>query len=140
MKNKKPTILFDNICNLCDFSVNFIIKHDTKAYFYFASIQSSIGQSLIDKYNLQDIDSIILIENNKAYSHSQAILLTAKELESWHRYLYIFIFLPIGFRDFIYKSVAKYRYRFFGKKDSCMMPNDEILSRFLDLGNNKVVE
>jgi len=127
----KNIILFDGVCNLCSFSVAFIIKHDKKGYFYFASIQSKIGKSLIEKHAFQEIDSIILVQEDKAYIYSDAVLHIAKKLNSWHRYFYVFHLVPRIFRDTIYKVVAKYRYRFFGKKESCMMPTEEILERLL---------
>ena len=123
-------ILFDGVCNLCSFSVNFIIKHDKKAYFHFASIQSTVGKTLIEKYDLKELDSIILIQDDKAYIYSDAVLHIAKELDGWYRYLYIFRFTPRVFRDAIYKVVAKYRYRVFGKQERCMMPIEEVLERF----------
>ena len=124
-------ILFDGVCNLCSFSVGFIIKHDKKGYFHFASIQSKIGKELIEKYGLKELDSIILIQDNKAHIYSDAVLHIAKGLDGWYRYLYVFRFTPKMFRDAIYKVVAKYRYRIFGRKESCMIPTEELLERFL---------
>jgi len=117
----KPIILFDGVCNLCSFSVNFITKHDTKGYFHFASIQSTIGKELIEKYGLKEFDSIILVQDNKAYIFSDAVLRIAKALDGWYRYLYIFRFIPKALRDAIYKMVAKYRYKIFGRKESCQV-------------------
>jgi predicted DCC family thiol-disulfide oxidoreductase YuxK len=124
-------ILFDGVCNLCSFSVNFIIKYDKKGYFHFASIQSKIGKELIEKHGLKELDSIILIQDNNAYIYSDAVLCIAKALDGWYQYLYILRFTPRVFRDAIYKVVAKYRYSFFGKKESCMMPTKSICQRFL---------
>jgi len=126
----KNIILFDGVCNFCSFSVNFIIKHDKKGYFHFASIQSTVGKTLIEKYSLKELDSIILVQDDKAYIYSDAVLHIAKELDGWYRYLYIFRFTPRVFRDAIYKVVAKYRYRVFGKQERCMMPTEEVLERF----------
>jgi len=127
----KNIILFDGVCNLCSFSVNLIIKHDKKGYFHFASIQSKIGKELIEKHGLKELDSIILVQDDKAYIYSDAVLHIAKALDGWYRYLYIFRFTPKVFRDAIYKVVAKYRYRLFGKQESCMIPTEEVLGRFL---------
>ena len=127
----KNIILFDGVCTLCNFSVTFIIRHDKKGYFHFASIQSNIGKSLIEKYALQGVDSIILVQEGKAYIYSNAVLHIAKKLDSWHKYLYFFRFIPRIFRDAFYKIVAKHRNRFFGKKESCMMPTKDILERLL---------
>ena len=127
----KNIILFDGVCNLCSFSVNFIIKHDKKGYFHFASIQSKRGKALIEKYALKELDSIILLQDDKAYIYSDAVLHIAKALDGWYRYLYIFRLIPRVFRDAIYRVVAKYRYRVFGKQESCMMPTESICQRFL---------
>jgi predicted DCC family thiol-disulfide oxidoreductase YuxK len=124
-------ILFDGVCNLCSFSVNFIIKHDKKGYFHFASIQSKRGKALIEKHGLKELDSIILVQDDKAYIYSDAVLRIAKESDGWYRYLYIFRFIPRVFGDAIYRVVAKYRYRVFGRRESCVISNRELLSRFL---------
>ena len=116
-------ILFDGVCNLCDFSVGFIMKRDAKTHFQFASQASKIGKELIKKYNLKDTDSLVLISQDRAYIYSDAVLEIAKNLDGWYRYLYIFRFTPRVLRDIVYKIIAKYRYRIFGKKNSCMMPH-----------------
>jgi predicted DCC family thiol-disulfide oxidoreductase YuxK len=128
----KNIILFDGVCKLCSFAVGFIVKRDARAYFSFASIDSTLGKSLLKKYELQGLDTIVLIQNNQAYIYSDAVLHIAKGLSTWHRYLYILHYLPVGFRDFIYRFIAKHRYVVFGKKESCMLPSDELLERFLD--------
>ena len=125
-------ILFDGVCNLCNSSVQFIIKHDPKAIFNFSSQQSEFGKKLIETYHLERFDSIILISDERIYFYSDAILEVVKELSSWVRFLYIFRFIPKSIRDRIYKLIAKYRYRIFGKKESCMLPSKEIETRFLD--------
>jgi predicted DCC family thiol-disulfide oxidoreductase YuxK len=124
-------ILFDGVCNLCDFSVQFVIKHDKNAYFHFAAQQSEVGQDLVKKYQLQTLDSIILIKDETSYTYSSAVIEIAKHLDGVLKYLAIFRFLPTVIRDFIYKLVAKYRYSIFGKKDVCMIPTLENEERFL---------
>ena len=125
-------ILFDGMCNLCNSSVQFIIQHDPKAHFHFTSQQSEFGKKLIEKQHLENIDSIIFIENKQVYLYSDAILEVCKELEGWLKLLYIFRFIPKIIRDKIYKLIATYRYTIFGKKESCMLPSKEIESRFLN--------
>ena len=125
-------ILFDGVCNLCNSSVQFIIKHDPNAHFYFISQQSKMGKKLIQQYHLEEYDSIILITDKSLYLYSDAILEVVKELEGGLKLLYIFRFIPKFFRNKIYQLIAKYRYRIFGKKESCMLPSKEIESRFLD--------
>jgi predicted DCC family thiol-disulfide oxidoreductase YuxK/nucleoside-diphosphate-sugar epimerase len=128
---QKNIILFDGVCNLCSFSVQFIIEHDSSAYFHFVSVQSTLGEKLIKKYSLEHVDSLILIEKSHAYIYSSAVLHIAKSLSSWHRHLYIFHYLPRWLRDGLYRLVAKFRYNVFGKKERCMMPTPNIKSRFL---------
>jgi len=128
---EKNIILFDGVCNLCNFSINFIIKHDPKAHFHFVSIQSSLGKKLLQKYQLEEIDSLILLQNKRAYIYSDAVLHIAKGLQSWYRFLYYFNVVPQFLRDWIYKKVAKSRYQFFGKREVCLMPDDRLRRRFL---------
>ncbi len=125
-------VLFDGVCNLCNSSVRFIIKHDSKAIFYFASQQSKYGKDLIKKHKLESFDSIILIRDDMIFLYSDAALEISKELDRGLKYIYIFRFIPKSIRDKIYKLIAKYRYIVFGKKESCMLPSKEIESRFLD--------
>ena len=124
-------ILFDGICNFCDGAVNFIIGQDTKNYFKFAPLQSEIGQEFVKKFDLRGIDSVILVENDKAYTHSTAALKIAKSLSGIWSLAYVFIVIPKPIRDFFYKLFAKNRYKLFGKKDECMIPTPEVRARFL---------
>ena len=126
-------VLFDGICNFCNGSVNFIIEHDKANYFKFAPLQSEIGQTLLDKHGIDKLetDSVILIEDDKAYTHSTAALRVARKLDGIWKHFYIFRFVPAFIRDFAYKVFAKYRYELFGKQDACMMPTPEIRARFL---------
>ena len=128
---KVNIILFDGVCNLCDFSVQFVIKHDKNAYFHFLAQQSEVGKGLVKKYHLESLDSIILIKDECIYTHSSAAIEIVKHLDGGWKYLGIFSFIPTVIRDFIYTLVAKYRYRIFGKKDVCMMMISENKERFL---------
>jgi predicted DCC family thiol-disulfide oxidoreductase YuxK len=127
-----PIILFDGVCNFCNSSVNFIIEHDKKGYFKFAPLQSEIGKSLVEKFGLSEVDSIILVENEKAYTHSTAALKFIKHLDGIWKFAYILIIIPRPVRDFFYKLFAKNRYRLFGKKEACMLPTPEVRQRFLE--------
>ncbi len=124
-------ILFDGVCNFCNGSVNFIIEHDKKNYFKFTPLQSDVGQEYVKKFALNEIDSVILVEDDKAYAHSTAALKIAKRLGGILSIAYVFIIIPRPIRDFFYKSFAKNRYRLFGKKDACMIPTPEIRAKFL---------
>ncbi len=131
----KSIILFDGICNLCNTSVNFIIKHDKKNRFLFASLQSDAGQELLlqfnSKKNLNKIDSIVLIVENKIYYKSTAALQIAKQLKFPYNLLIVLHIIPKCLRDYLYGFIAKNRYKWFGKQDTCKVPNNELLDKFL---------
>lgn len=126
-------VLFDGVCNFCNASVNFIIERDRKGYFKFAPLQSGIGEALVDKYGIDTskTDSIIVVEDDKAYTHSTGALRIARHLDGIWSWSYVFIAVPRPIRDLFYKLFAKYRYRLFGRQDACMMPTPEIRARFL---------
>ena len=126
-------ILFDGICNLCNTAVNLVINIDKKDLFRFAALQSDIGQTLISKYNIDrsNTDSIILIENKKAYIKSTAALRIAKNLPGAYPLLYCFIIIPSFIRNWVYDYIAKNRYRWYGKKESCMIPTPKLQRKFL---------
>ncbi|MEH7014243.1 thiol-disulfide oxidoreductase DCC family protein [Neobacillus niacini] len=125
-------ILFDGICNLCTSSVQFIIKRDPKGHFKFASLQSEIGQMLLTQYGIsKELDSIIVIENEKVYIKSSAALRICSRLNGIWSFFSILRVLPPFIRNFVYDMVAKNRYKWFGKKESCMLPTSEMKKRFL---------
>ena len=126
-------VLFDGVCNFCNGTVNFIIDRDRADQFKFAPLQSDIGQELLKKHHIdsEQIDSVILIENDKAYMHSTAALRIAKRLPVPWAALYSFVVVPRPARDFFYKLFAKNRYRLFGRQDACKMPTPEIREKFL---------
>ena len=125
-------ILFDGVCNFCNGAVNFIIAHDTEKRFKFAPLQSEIGQQLRTNYGIgEDVDSIVLVENDKAYMHSTAGLRVAKGLSGIWSLGYVFIIVPAFIRDFCYRLFAKNRYRLFGRQEACMLPTPDVRERFL---------
>jgi len=137
-------VLFDGVCNFCDASVNFVLEHDRDGYFKFAPLQSEAGIKLAREHGLESkvaeagtfdgsipIDSVILIEDGKAYTHSTAALRIARRLTGLWSWAYAFIVVPAPVRDFLYRLFARYRYRIFGRKDECMLPTPEVRARFL---------
>lgn len=126
-------ILFDGVCNFCNGSVNFIIERDPSGYFKFAPLQSEIGESLLAEHSIDKAvtDSVVLIEDGKAYTHSTAALRVARRLDGAWKWFYAFVIVPRPLRDFFYKLFAKNRYKWFGKQDACMLPTPEIRARFL---------
>ncbi len=127
-------ILFDGVCNLCNGAVNWVIKLDKKNIFKFASLQSAYGLQVIKNYNLsnQYLNTIVLVESDKVYLRSVAVLRILKGLGGIYSAAYIFIIIPTPILNFFYNIVAKYRYRWFGKKDSCMVPDTALKEKFID--------
>ena len=133
--NNKKIILFDGVCNLCNDSVQFIIERDKSDVFRFASLQSEVGQKLTTERGIdpEAMDSIILIEPGIAYyEKSTAALEISKHLTGGYSLLRYFSFLPEGFRNGVYDIIAKNRYKWFGKKDECMIPTPELKAKFLE--------
>ncbi len=130
---EKPLILFDGVCNLCNSSVQFIIKNDPEGYFKFASLQSETGQRILEQFNMKkdNFDTFILYENGQIYTKSTGVLRVLKNLKNYYRFFYIFIVIPSFIRDLLYTFVSSYRYRLFGKKDACMIPTPELKARFM---------
>jgi predicted DCC family thiol-disulfide oxidoreductase YuxK len=127
-------ILFDGVCNLCNRSVQFIIRRDKKNRFRFAAIQGKTGQSLMQQFQLtqNEINSFLLIEGQKIYTRSTAALRVFRQLGGLWSLLYVFIIVPPFIRDVIYNWVARNRYKWYGKRDACMIPLDELKSKFLE--------
>jgi len=127
-----PVVLFDGVCNYCNAMVNFAIRNDIRARLKFTPLQSQTGQQLKLQFGLPaEVDSVIFIEKNKAFTYSDAALRICKYLDWPAKALYIFVLLPKFIRQPIYKCIAKNRYKWFGKKEECMVPSEEVKSRFL---------
>lgn len=136
-KNKK-IILFDGVCNLCNTVVQFIIEKDKKDVFRFVALQSDLGKEITNHIgvNPEKIDSIILYEPGIAYHlKSDAALKIATEFNSIYSLLSLFKIFPQNSRDAIYDYIAKNRYKWYGKKEHCMIPTPELKAKFLDSTN-----
>lgn len=131
----KLIVLFDGVCNLCNSSVNFIINHDKKTQFLFASLQSDAAKEILLQFPSKKVnfDSIVLIEQEKFYDKSTAVIRILKHLGGRYKLLYCFIIIPEFIRDMPYNYIAKNRYKWYGKRESCMVPTAELKKRFLDL-------
>lgn len=132
---KHPVIFFDGVCNLCNSSVNFIIKRDKKAQFRFSSLQGDFAKSNLPKYLVSEnaLQSLVLRRVEKTIvTKSTAALTIVKDLSGLWPLLYLFIIIPPFIRNFVYDLVAKNRYRMFGKRDACMIPTKELKDRFID--------
>ena len=133
-KNKK-LILFDGVCNLCNNSVQYVIKHDKKNQFMFTALQSDVGKKIIEAYNIdtKKTDSILLYSPEKGIDYkSTAALKIASKLGLPINLMGVFFIIPPFIRNWVYDFIAKNRYKWYGKKDACMIPTPELKSRFLE--------
>ncbi len=133
MSSDHKIILFDGVCNLCNGSVNFFITRDKRDLFRFAALQSDIGIELQKRLNIdhENIESFILIEGNRYYKKSTAALRVASMLGFPYSLLYPLLLIPASIRNMVYEIVAKYRYKWFGKKEYCRIPAPEEKEKFL---------
>ena len=129
----KPVILFDGVCNLCNGSVQFILKRDINQKFLFASLQSDFGQRLLKRFNLpaDNFSSFILYQDEKIYTKSTGALMMFSQLKGW-KWTKILKAVPRFIRDGVYNLIARKRYKWFGRKNECMIPTTELKARFLD--------
>ncbi|SEG41894.1 thiol-disulfide oxidoreductase DCC family protein [Algoriphagus boritolerans] len=133
MISGKSVILFDGVCNLCNASIDFIIKRDKKNRFLVGALQEEAGKKLLSRFevNSEYLDSLVLIEDGQVYFRSTAALKIAKNLPGLWPLFYLLIFLPSSLRDGIYDWIGKNRYRWFGKKNTCRLPSPEEKAKFL---------
>lgn len=137
MPDQNPSILlFDGVCKFCHSSVQFVIKRDKKNRFVFCPLQSEKGQALLKQHGLSNngLTSMVLLDtrSNRAYLKSSAALNIARQLKMPWPLMYIFIIIPKFIRDRIYDFIGNHRYQWFGKFDSCWIPDDESRKKFID--------
>lgn len=135
-----PVILFDGVCNLCNAAVRWVIDHDPDAVFELAALQSEAARSLVSTTGarFEDLpDSIVLVDEDGVHVESEAALRIARRLGFPYRLLSVGRLAPRPLRDVVYRFVARNRYRWFGKRDVCMMPTPDVASRFLDAGESR---
>jgi len=126
-------ILFDGVCNFCNRTINIILKYDKDAYFQFAPSQSNAAMGIMQQFGLeqQAITSVILIDNEKVYTKTDAVIQIANRLSGWPSLFRLLKFIPKSIRNFGYDLIAKNRYTLFGKRDQCMIPEASARNRFL---------
>lgn len=131
--DKQPVILFDGVCNLCNASVNFVIDRDPESVFRFGALQSDEGKAVLSEAGVQGdfLDSIVLVEDGEVYVASEAALRIARKMPAPWPLLYALRIIPRTLRDGIYNWIARNRYRWFGKQESCRMPTPELKEKFL---------
>jgi len=131
-----PVLLFDGVCTLCNGFVRFVVRFDAAGTFRFAPLQSDVAEELRDRYDLQsegeEFDTVVLVEDGEAYTKSTAALRVARRLDGPWPLAYPLVYLPERLRDGLYDFVTDYRYRVFGRKDECPMPDPELRERFLE--------
>ncbi len=131
-----PIILFDGVCNLCNSSVQWVIERDPEGIFRFASLQSKVAEKIFLRTGLEGekLNSVALYEEGRLYQRSTAALRIARKLDAPWSLLYNLIVIPAFIRDAVYDFIARNRYRWFGRRESCMVPSPELRERFLDPG------
>jgi predicted DCC family thiol-disulfide oxidoreductase YuxK len=129
-----PVLLFDGVCNLCNGVVQFVIRNDHKKQIRFASLQSGIGIQLQEQFghNVGNLETVVLIINNRMFTESSAILRILRILGLPWSLMYGCMIIPKVLRDMVYRFIAKNRYKWFGKQESCMIPTPELRSLFLE--------
>ena len=128
-------VLFDGECNLCTFTVKFILRRDHKDRFRFASLQTDVGLELARRHRISvaGLASVILLEGDRAFTRSTAALRILRNLSAGYALLYPLVLVPRFLRDTLYDFIARNRYRWFGKRDACMVPSPEVRGKFLDI-------
>ena len=128
-----PILLFDGHCNLCNAWVQFIVQRDSAKKIRFASLQSKAAKQMLEKHKIDEnyIDSLVLFEEEKYFVSSTAALKTLSLLTGWEKHLQFLIIVPRPLRDLVYRFVAKFRYKWFGRREQCMIPSPELSERFL---------
>jgi predicted DCC family thiol-disulfide oxidoreductase YuxK len=127
----KLIVLFDGVCNFCNVWVQLIIRNDRKDIFRFASLQSEAGKKLLDAALIPASESVVLIENGKYYFHSSAALRISSHLNGWWKLILVFYIFPKFIRDAAYNFVARNRYKWFGKGETCAVPGEKVRHKFL---------
>jgi predicted DCC family thiol-disulfide oxidoreductase YuxK len=133
MEKNHDIVLFDGVCNLCNGAILFLIKRDKNDRFRFAPLESEIGKELLLKHQIDPskIDSIVLVSSNTAFTKATAAIHISRHLGGLWPLLYSLIIIPKFITDAVYDFIARNRYRWFGKKESCMIPTPELKSKFL---------
>ena len=128
-----PILLFDGHCNLCNAWVQFIVKRDSAGTIRFASLQSGAGRRLLEEHKIDEnyIESLVFFEEERFSVSSTAALRTLSYLDGWQKHLIFLAVVPRSLRDLVYRFIARNRYKWFGRREQCMIPTTELSKRFL---------
>jgi len=128
-----PILLFDGHCNLCNAWIQFIVKRDSAGTIRFASLQSGAGRRLLEEHKIDEnyIESLVFFEEERFSVSSTAVLRTLSYLDSWQKHLIFLTVIPRSLRDLVYRFIARNRYKWFGRREQCMIPTTELSKRFL---------
>ena len=135
MDTTHPILFFDGVCNLCNSSIQFILKNDRRGDLRFASLQSEVAREMLPPFGIDpdDLNSVVLYENGTVYTRSSAVLRTLRLMGGPLSYLAVFGIVPRRIRDFFYNYISHHRYNWFGKREHCMLPRPEWNARFLEV-------
>lgn len=127
-------ILFDGVCNFCNYWVRFALKRDKKQKLSFGTLQGNTAKKVLPLYgiNEKELASVVFIEKGKVWQNSSAVLRICKHLSGAWKMFYVLMIIPTPIRDFVYRIIAQNRYRWFGKRESCMLPDASVKERFVD--------
>jgi predicted DCC family thiol-disulfide oxidoreductase YuxK len=127
-------VYFDGVCNLCEGTVQFLLRRNKKKNLLFASLQSNAGQKMLSQFGLplNNFNSFVFVENGKLYQRSTGALRVTKYLSGMWPMLYAFIIIPSFIRSAVYDYIARNRYKWYGQKNECWVPTPELKQRFLD--------
>lgn len=125
--HKHPILVFDGVCNMCNSFVQFVLKNDKDGQVRFATLQSEEGQSISDP----EMDTVYLIKDGKIYHHADVVLELTPFLKRKFVWISMLRIIPRPLRNWVYRLIARYRYKWFGKRDACMLPTPEERSRFI---------
>jgi predicted DCC family thiol-disulfide oxidoreductase YuxK len=130
----RPVLLFDGVCNLCHAGIRTIVRLDAEGKILFAPLQSEVGRELLARRGpgTDYFDSMVLVDGDRNYTKSAAVLRVCRYLDGPFPLLYPLVYLPERLRDVVYDVVADHRYRVFGKKDACPVPDERVRERFLE--------
>lgn len=130
---EQAIIFFDGVCNLCNASVQFVIKRDVKDHFRFSALQNEQAKEYLKEFKISPLNSntILLLENGKLYTQSTAALRITRQLSGLWPLCYGLIVIPAFIRDAVYKTISKYRYKIWGRSETCMIPSPELKTKFL---------